>query len=65
MAASMMPTRKVSVSALAGAVVVLLILILRIFAPRQAAQLDNASAAAATVIVSTVFAYLIPEADQA
>lgn len=61
----MMPTRKVSVSALSGAVVVLLILGLKAFAPRLASSIDNASSAAAVVVISSILAYLIPEADQA
>jgi NADH:ubiquinone oxidoreductase subunit 6 (subunit J) len=61
----MKPTRKVSVSALSGAVVVLGLFVFNALDPHLANQVNNAVAAAAVVVVSTVAAYLIPEADQA
>lgn len=60
-----MPTRKVSVSAVSGAIVVLGLFLLNVFAPKVASQINNAVGAAAVVVVSTVLAYIIPEADQA
>jgi hypothetical protein len=61
----MLPTRKVSVSAVSGAVVALGLLLLNIFDPAVADKINNAAAVAATVVVSTILAYIIPEKDQA
>ena len=60
-----MPTRKVSVAGLAGAIVVLAEIALAIVAPHVAAQIPTAADGAAVVVVSTGLAYLIPEKDQA
>ena len=59
-----MPTRKVSVGAVSGAVVALALLALAIFDPSVGDKINAAAGSAATVIVSTILAYLIPEADQ-
>lgn len=60
-----MPTRKVSVGAVSGAVVALVLLGVSVFDPSLADKINPAAASAATVLVSTILAYLIPEADQA
>jgi len=60
-----MPTRKVSVSAVSGAIVALGLLALNVFDPAVADKINNTVAVAATVVVSTVLAYIIPEKDQA
>lgn len=62
---SSLPTRKVSVSALSGAVVALILLGLNIFDPSVADKINNTAAVAASTIIATILAYLIPEKDQA
>lgn len=60
----MLPGRKVSVSGLAGAIVALVLIGLNVFDPSVADKINNAAAVAATTILMTILAYLIPEADQ-
>ena len=59
-----MPTRKVSVGAISGAVVVIGLFVLNAVDPSVSDKISNAVAAAAVVVASTVLAYVIPEADQ-
>lgn len=57
-----MPKRKVVVSAVAGAIVTLGVFVEGVL---KGPAIDPAASAAAVVIVSTILAYVIPEADQA
>ena len=60
-----MPKRKVSVVGLSGAVVALILVGLNVFDPAVADKINNAAAVAASTVIGTVLAYVIPEADQA
>lgn len=60
-----MPTRKVSVGALSGAVVTLILLGLNIFDPSVADKVNNAAAVAGATIIGTILSYIVPEKDQA
>lgn len=59
-----MPTRKVSVGAISGAVVVIALFVFGAVDPSAADKINNAVAAAIVVVVSTALSYLIPEKDQ-
>ncbi len=60
-----MPTRKVSVSALSGAIVALALFVLGVVDPAGADKINNAVAVAAPTLIAGVLANIIPEADQA
>jgi hypothetical protein len=60
-----MPTRKVSVGALAGAVVALVLGVVYIIDPVLADRINPAVAVAASTVIGTLLSYIIPEKDQA
>lgn len=59
-----MPTRKVSVGALSGALVAVVLFGLNAFDPHVANQVNNAAAVGFSTVLATILAYVIPEKDQ-
>lgn len=59
-----MPTRKVSVSAVSGAVVAIALYIFTVVDPSAADKLNTGVAVAASTLIATILAYIIPEPDQ-
>lgn len=59
-----MPTRKVSVGAVSGAVVAVGFFILSVVDPSLSDKINNGVAVACSTLIGTVLAYIIPEKDQ-